>query len=149
VELAIPHQVVVTLDDVPVADLESGELGLALIAGVGPAQTSWEDTGMAVSCHGTKLASGPEDIKLLLVIHDGMGSDRELLAKECQRLRGKILSLGGGIAVGEMEAELLKAQFSSAQICTSTAPRLRNFQIRWETSSGLGAVCNKGRWSGA
>ena len=60
IELSIPHQIVVTPNDIRVTDLESGERGLALIAGIIPAQT-----GLAVSRHGGELASRPEDIKLL------------------------------------------------------------------------------------
>lgn len=111
VELLIPHQIVVTPDDIQIADLESGELGLALIAGLVPAQTGWEDTGLAVSHHGQELAARPEDIKLLLVIHDGMGNDHDLLAHECKRLREKVLILGIGIGMGDVEADLLKEQF--------------------------------------
>ncbi|MDP2659710.1 MAG: hypothetical protein Q8R28_03155 [Dehalococcoidia bacterium] len=111
IDLAIPHQVVVTPNDIRVAHLESGERGLALIAGIIPAQTGREDTGLAVSRHGGELAARSEDIKLLLVIHDGMGNDYDLLTKECHRLRNKVIILGVGLGMGEMEAALLKAQF--------------------------------------
>jgi len=111
VELAIPHQIVVTPDDIRLADLDSGELGLALIAGMVPAQTGWEDTGLAVSRHAGELIALDADIKLLLVVHDGMGNDHELLAKECLRLRDKVLILGIGLGMREMEAGLLKEQF--------------------------------------
>lgn len=66
-------------DDIRVADLDRGELGLALIAGMVPAQSGWEDTGLAVSRHAGELLAVDADIKLLLVIHDGMGNDHELL----------------------------------------------------------------------
>lgn len=122
VELAIPHQVVVTPDDIRVADLESGERGLALIAGIVPAQTGWEDTGLAVSRHGEELASRPEDIKLLLVVHDGMGNDHELLAKECKRLRDRVLILGVGLGMGELEAGLLKEQFGPDRYIHCASP---------------------------
>jgi hypothetical protein len=110
-ELAIPHQVVVAPDDIRIADLDSGERGLALIAGIVPAPSGWEDTGLAVSRHGSDLAAMPQDLKLLLVIHDGMGNDHEMLAQECQRLRNQVLILGLGLGMGEMEAGLLKEQF--------------------------------------
>lgn len=122
VELAMPHQVVVTPDNIRVADLESGEMGLALIAGIVPAETGWEDTGLAVSRHGAELLSRPEDIKLLLVLHDGMGNDHELLGKECQRLREKVFILGVGIGMGEIEAGLLKEQFGSDRYIHCTIP---------------------------
>jgi len=111
VGLVIPHQIVITPDGIRLADLESGELGLALIAGIIPAQTGWEDTSLAVSHYGKELATRSEDIKLLLVIHDGMGNDHELPARECKRLKDKVLILGIGIGMGEVEAGLLKKQF--------------------------------------
>jgi hypothetical protein len=122
VELAIPHQIIVTPDDIRVANLESGELGLALIAGMVPAQTGWEDTGLAVSRHAGELLGLSADIKLLLVIHDGMGNDHELLAKECQRFRDKMLILGVGLGMGEMEAGLLKEQFGSDRYIQCALP---------------------------
>lgn len=120
--LGVPHQVVITPDDARLADLESGELGLALIAGIIPAQTGWEDTGRAVSRHGEELATRPEDIKLLMVIHDGMGNDHELLARECQRLRDKVLILGIGIGMGDLEAGLLKEQFGPDRYIHCASP---------------------------
>ena len=78
-----------------------------------PAQTDYEDTGQAVLRHGEELLARHEDIKLLLVIHDGMGNDHPLLTKECERLRDQVLILGIGIGLGEMEASLLKEQFGA------------------------------------
>jgi hypothetical protein len=132
VELAIPHRVVVTPDDIRIADLDTGEMGLTLIAGIIPAQTGWEDTGLAVSRHGTELAAMSEDIKRLLVIHDGMGNDHELLASECKRLRDKVLILGVGIGMGEMEAGLLKEQFGPDRYIHCASPE--------ELSQKVGAV---------
>ncbi len=122
VELGIPHQVVVTPDDIRIADLESGERGLALIAGIVPAMTGWENTGMAVSVHGAELLSRSEDIKLLLVVHDGMGNDHELLVKECKRLRDRVLILGVDIGMGDMEAGLLREQFGSERYIHCASP---------------------------
>jgi hypothetical protein len=122
VQLGIPHQIVVTPDDIRLADLETGELGLALIAGIVPAKTGWEDTGLAVSRHGAELAAKPEDIKLLLVIHDGMGNDQELLAKECKRLRDQVFILGLGIGMGELEVGLLKEQFGPDRYIHCASP---------------------------
>ena len=39
VELDVPHEIVIAPDDIRVADLDSGERGLALIAGIVPTQT--------------------------------------------------------------------------------------------------------------
>jgi hypothetical protein len=122
VAVVIPHKVIVTPDDIQIANLESGEMGLALIAGIIPAQTGWEDTGLAVSRHGQELLPRAEDIKLLLVIHDGMGNDHELLASECKRLRDKVLVLGLGIGMGDTEAGLLKEQFGPDRYVPCTSP---------------------------
>jgi hypothetical protein len=122
VELAIPHEILITPDNIKVADLDSGELGLALIAGIVPALSGWEDTGLAVSRHGTELSARPEDIKLLLVIHDGMGNDHELLSRECERLRDQVLALGLGLGLGEMEAGLLKEQFGPDRYIHCASP---------------------------
>ena len=121
-ELDVPHEIVVTPDDIRIADLDSGERGLALIAGIVPAQTGWEDTGLAVSIHGDELAARPEDVKLLLVVHDGMGNDHELLAKECRRLRSQVVILGVGIGMGDMEAGLLKEQFGPDRYIHCVSP---------------------------
>ena len=51
VELTIPHQVVVTPNEIRGADLENGKRGLALVAGIVPAQTSFGETDLAVSHH--------------------------------------------------------------------------------------------------
>ena len=111
-ELSIPHEITIAPDDIRIANLESGEEALAMIAGILPAQTSWEDTGLAVSLHGNELAGRKEDVKLLIVIHDGMGNDHELLTKECKRLRDRVLIIGLGIGMEEMEADLLREQFA-------------------------------------
>ena len=110
-ELSIPHGIAIAPHDIRIASLESGEEALAMIAGILPAQTSWEDTGLAVSLHGNELAARKEDVKLLIVIHDGMGNDHELLARECRRLRDRVLVIGLGIGMEEMEADLLREQF--------------------------------------
>jgi hypothetical protein len=122
VELEIPHQVVITPDDLRIANLESGEPGLALIAGIIPAQTGWEDTGKAVSIHGSQLAAMPQELKLLLVIHDGMGNDYELLTQECKRLRDRVLILGLGLGMGEMEEQFLKEQFGPDRYIQCPSP---------------------------
>lgn len=122
VELDIPHEIAVAPHDLRLANLESGEVGLALIAGIVPAQTGWEDTGLAVSRHGKELLSMSEEVRLLLVIHDGMGNDHELLAEECKRLRSEVLVLGIGIGMGESEAALLMEQFGSDRYIICATP---------------------------
>jgi hypothetical protein len=122
VELGIPHQIIVTPDDIGVADLETGETGLARIAGIVPALSGYESTGLAVSLHGQSLQQGSEDIKLLMVIHDGMGNDHELLKEACQHLRNNVVILGIGLGMGEMEEELLKEQFGHDRYIHCASP---------------------------
>ena len=93
-----------------------------MIAGIMPSQSGYEDTGLAVSVHGKELLSRSEDIKLLMVIHDGMGNDYELLTRECQSLRNKLLILGIGLGMGETEAELLKEQFGPDRYIHCASP---------------------------
>jgi hypothetical protein len=132
VELEIPHEIVVTPDDIRIASLGSGEMGLAMIAGIDPALTGYEDTGLAVSVHGSELSARSEDVKLLLVVHDGMGNDYELLQNECRRLRDKVLILGLGIGMGETEAGLLRKQFGPDRYIHCALPE--------ELPAKLGAV---------
>lgn len=132
-ELAIPHEKVVTPEDIRTAELDSEERDMALITGIIPAQTGWEDTGLAVSRHGDQFAPSPEDIKLLLVVHDGMGNDYELLTKECQRLRDKFIILVVGLGIGEMEFGLLKEQFG---LDTSSGERGVAIPRVWRVVSG-------------
>lgn len=110
-ELSIPHEIVIAPNNIRLANQDSDEEGLAMIAGIVPAQTGWEDTGLAVSVHGGELASMTQDVKLLIVIHDGMGNDHELLARECSRLRDRVLIIGLGIGMRGPEAALLREQF--------------------------------------
>lgn len=69
VESAIPRQIVVTPDDIRVADLDSGERGLALIASIIPAQTGCEDTGLAVFRHGASGRWNSVNCRVLPSLH--------------------------------------------------------------------------------
>ncbi len=122
VELHIPHQIIVTPDDIRIAHLQTGERGLALIAGIAPAQTGWEDTGKAVAVHSAELAAMTEDMKLLIVIHDGMGNDYELLTQECRRLRDRVTILGLDLGMGDVEADLLRGQFGADRYIHCASP---------------------------
>jgi hypothetical protein len=76
VELGIAHQIAATPNNVLLADLESGERGLALIAGL-EGKTSWEDIGLAIQIYGQGLLPRAEHIKLILCVHDGQPNDAE------------------------------------------------------------------------
>jgi len=100
VELGVPHAIAVVPNDVRIADLESGERGLALIAGLRGA-TAWEDIGLGIGTHGREMLQRKEDIKLVLCIHDGMPNDAELAREECGRLRGRVEVIGLGLDLDE------------------------------------------------
>ena len=96
-ELEIPHVVSITPDDIRVTDNDSGERGLALIAGSVPALTSYEDMGKTVRIHALELLQTNADWKVILAIHDGMTNDKKLLTKVCKEMRDKIVIIGIGI----------------------------------------------------
>ena len=92
--LGIEHQVVVVPQGVRVADLHTGELGKALIAGLVPARTGWEDVGKHLARHLVELASVEADIKVAAVLHDGFPNDAELAQDEARRHRGRVETVG-------------------------------------------------------
>lgn len=92
--LGVEHRIAVTPQQVVLAELGSGERGKALIAGMVPAQTGWEDIAVAVRQHSEELLRSGADIRLLLVLHDGYPNDGELAKKLCQTLRGKVEVIG-------------------------------------------------------
>jgi hypothetical protein len=92
--LDIDHQVAVTPQQTALADPDSGERGMALIAGMVPAQTGWEDIAVAIRRHSDELLAASADIRLLFVLHDGYPNDGEEARKLCQQLRGKVEVIG-------------------------------------------------------
>ena len=93
----IEHQIVVTPNDVRIADLESGERGLALIAGLVPALTWWEDLGKAIETHCAEMVQTPEDVKVLICAHDGYPNDGDVARAVCKKYQGKVEVIGVGI----------------------------------------------------
>ena len=96
-EARIEHQIVVTPNDVRIADLQSGERGLALIAGLVPALTWWEDLGKAIEVHCAEMAQKAEDVKILICAHDGYPNDGDVAREACKKYRGKVEVIGAGI----------------------------------------------------
>jgi hypothetical protein len=92
--LGVDHRVTVTPQQADLANLESGERGKALIAGLVPAQTGWEDIAVAICRHGDDLLASPAAIRLILVLHDGYPNDGEKAKKLCAQLRGKVEVIG-------------------------------------------------------
>jgi len=93
-ELAIPHQVSVTPDDILIADGSGGEAELALIAGIVPALTSYEDMGKTMASHAEELLSRREDIRLMLCLTDAACNDWQLGRKVVDNLKGKVEVIG-------------------------------------------------------
>lgn len=93
-ELEISHEVIVTPQQLEIADLQSAEHGKALIAGLVPAKCSHEDMGAAIMKHAMPMVSYPDDIKLVLCLTDGACNDAYLGKKTCQALRGKVEVIG-------------------------------------------------------
>jgi len=93
-ELRIPHEVLVTPQDIKITDLDSGERGKALIAGLVPALCGYEDMGLAIKTHAVPMVSYPQDIKLVLCLTDGACNDANLGKEICRALRGKVEVIG-------------------------------------------------------
>jgi len=93
-ELAIPHEVIVTPQALKIADLDSSERGKALIAGLVPALCGYEDMGLAIKTNAVSMSNNPEDIKLVLCLTDGACNDADLGRKTCLALRDKVEVIG-------------------------------------------------------
>jgi len=89
-ELNIRHEIVVTPQQIRIADNNSGERGKALIAGLIPAKCGWENIGLALKTHAIPMAAFQEDIKLVLCLTDGACNDAKLGKDICRLLRGKV-----------------------------------------------------------
>lgn len=93
-ELETPHEVLVTPQNIKIADTGSGERGKALIAGLVPALCGYEDMGKAIKTHALPMIGCPEDIKLVLCLTDGACNDAEDGKRTCKALRGKVEVIG-------------------------------------------------------
>jgi nitric oxide reductase activation protein len=93
-ELNISHEILVTPQQLKIADLDSGERGKALIAGLVPALCGYEDMGLAIKTYAVPMAGYPQDIKLVLCLTDGACNDADLGKKICLALRGKVEVIG-------------------------------------------------------
>jgi hypothetical protein len=134
--LGIDHQVAVTPQQTVLAELRSGERGKALIAGMVPAQTGWEDIAVAVKRHGEELMQAGADIRLVFVLHDGYPNDGPDAKKLCQSLRGKVEVIGVLLdpdegtqhAMGEIFGQDRLVACQSAQLPRKLAAMLRSIR---------------------
>lgn len=94
VELGIDHWVSAAPQQLDLAGLTTGERGEALIAGLVPAQTGWEDIAIAIERSADWLLGVRADIRLTFVIHDGYPNDGEKAKKLCAELKGRVEVIG-------------------------------------------------------
>jgi hypothetical protein len=94
VELRLDHGISVMPQQLHLADLLSGEVGKALIAGVVPAKTGYEDLAVAIRIRSDELLASVAEVRLLFVLHDGYPNDGEKAKSLCQSLRGKVEVIG-------------------------------------------------------
>ena len=92
--LGLDHKVAVTPQQVVLAESSSGERGKALIAGMVPALTGWEDVAVAIGRHSRELIESTAAIRIILLLHDGYPNDGEVAKKLCLDMRGKVEVIG-------------------------------------------------------
>lgn len=114
-ELGVPHEVIVTPQAIKIADLESGERGKALIAGLVPAKCGYEDMGLAIKTHAVPMVSYPQDIKLVLCPTDGACNDASLGKEMCLALRGKVEVIGVLLDPDERTKEYVAKMFGEGR----------------------------------
>ena len=132
--LGIDHQVAVTPQQTVLAETGSGERGKALIAGMAPAQTGYEDVAVAVRQHSDGLLAAGAQIRLLFVLHDGYPNDATAAKKLGLELRGKVVGVlldpddGTRKAMGEIFGEDRLVACASKELPTKLAAILRSIR---------------------
>jgi hypothetical protein len=121
VRLNIPHEIALTPNDIRIANLTSGERGLALIAGL-EGEMTYEGIDVTLATHTKELLADRADIKLVLVVHDGYPDNPDRLKSLCQYLRGKVEVIGLGLDYDEVMAETMKELFGSDRLILCRTP---------------------------
>jgi len=93
-ELGIPHEVSAAPGDILTAGRSGGEAKLALIAGIVPALTSYEDMRKTMEAHAQELLSRKEVIRFMLCLTDAACNDWELGRKVVDNLKCKAEVIG-------------------------------------------------------
>jgi hypothetical protein len=119
--LGISHEIALTPNDLRIANLTSGERGLALIAGIKGAM-EYEGIDVTLNSHAQELRASRADIKLALVIHDGYPDTPKALQILCQSLRGKVEVIGLGLGYDENMAEAMQKLFGSDRLILCQTP---------------------------
>jgi len=123
-ELGIPHEVLVTPQDIKIADLGSGERGKALISGLAPALCGYEDMGLAIKTYAVPMTEYSQDIKLVLCLTDGACNDAELGKKVCQTLRGKVEVIGILLDPDRITEKYVKDMFGEDRVIACSSSEL-------------------------
>ncbi len=123
-ELTIPHEVIITPQQLKVADLESGERGKALIAGLVPALCGYEDMGLALKNYALPMVDSPGDIKLVLCLTDGACNDAKLGKEICRSLRGKVEVIGVLLDPDEHTKWYVTDMFGKDRVITCSSEEL-------------------------
>ncbi|MFC1865131.1 hypothetical protein ACFLYB_00245 [Chloroflexota bacterium] len=123
-ELGIRHEVLVTPQALQIADLESGERGKALIAGLIPALCGYEDMGRAIQAYATPMVDYPEDLKLVLCLTDGACNDAELGGTTCLALRDRVEIIGILMDPDDTTQDYVAKMFGKDRLVTCRSPEL-------------------------
>jgi len=123
-ELRIDHSISVTPQQEVLADRESGERGKALIAGIVPAQTGFEDVAIAVERSTESLMTSAAAIRLVLVLHDGYPNDGKKAAKLCADLRGKVEVIGVLLDPTDTTSAAMTEIFGQDRLVACASPEL-------------------------
>ena len=115
-DLGLRHEVIVTPQDLKIADSASGERGKALIAGLMPAKTGHEDMGKAIETYAVPMPRDPEDIKLVVCLTDGACNDAMLGTKLCAELRGRVDVTGVLLDPDDRTREYVREMFGSDRL---------------------------------
>jgi len=94
VELGVNHVVTAAPQQIELAGSSTGERGKALLAGLVPAQTGYEDIAIAIERAAEWLGGVRADIRLILVVHDGYPNDGEKAKKLCAELKRRVGVIG-------------------------------------------------------
>jgi len=123
-ELGIPHEVLVTPQAIKIADLDSGERGKALIAGLIPAICGYEDMGLSIKTYAAPMVEYPQEIKLVLCLTDGACNDAELGKKVCKELRGKVEVIGVLLDPDRITEKYVKNMFGEDRVIACSSSEL-------------------------
>jgi hypothetical protein len=124
VELEMDHGIVVMPQQVVLADLTTGERGKALIAGVVPAKTGYENLAIAIERQSTELLAAVADQRVLFVLHDGYPNDAEKAQRLCLGLRENVEVIGVLIDPDEATAKAMREIFGADRLVACSAMNL-------------------------